>query len=226
MYINADDLTKQLNTSWIDLMEFQITFDQDEFDSIVESSGLLDEKHTLDYLKTILLFSDNHLKINEKHESVKFSSVVEKIAQIVACYLREVLLKSNVKFSFETVFSHKGKVEFIKRAKTAGYKVYLYFVSTESPEINVYRVKEVRVKEGGHDVPEDKIISRYDRSMEFLYEAAQYCYQVYFFDNSKQGQRHTLFAQFKMNAQGEKDWKYEEKLFPEWFYKYYNSNSI
>jgi predicted ABC-type ATPase len=128
--------------------------------------------------------------------------------------------------SFETVFSHKGKVEFVKRAKAAGYKVYLYFVSTESPEINVYRVKEVRVKEGGHDVPEDKIVSRYDRSMEFLYEAAQYCYQVYFFDNSKQGQRHTLFAQFKMNAQGEKDWKYEEELFPEWFYKYYNSKSM
>lgn len=38
----------------------------------------------------------------------------------------------------------------MRRASAEGYKVYLYFVSTESPEINKYRVK-LRVKEKGHD---------------------------------------------------------------------------
>src|SRR5690606_18543712 len=109
------------------------------------------------------------------------------------------LLQKGEKFSFETVFSHHSKVDIIKQAKDNDYKVYLYFVSTEDPAINVYRVKEVRVKQqNGHDVEETKILERYNRSMDLLYEAAQYCYQVYFFDNSVDGAPHTMFAHFKI----------------------------
>lgn len=222
-YINADELTKNLNQKKVDLTEFSIIFAQEEFDSLVIDSGLLNEKYTLDYLKEVLVFSKEHIKINPNHKVIKNTSAVEKIAQIIAFYLREVLLSLDVKFSFETVFSHKGKVEFIQRAKEAGYKVYLYFVSTESPNINIYRVKEVRVKEGGHDVPEELIVSRYKRSMDFLYEASQYCYQVYFFDNSKEGETQTSFAHFKINGAGKKDWNVNKELVPRWFYQYYSS---
>ena len=101
----------------------------------------------------------------------------------IITYIKSDEGKEEKKFSFETVFSHKGKVDIIKKAKAAGYKVYLYFVSTEHPRINVYLVKVVRVGEKGHDVDEEKIISRYYRSMDLMFEAAQYCYQTYFFDN-------------------------------------------
>ena len=47
------------------------------------------------------------------------------------------------------------------RAKEKGYFVRCYYVLTADPAINVLRVKS-RVAAGGHDVPEDKIISRYD----------------------------------------------------------------
>ncbi|MDQ3108696.1 MAG: hypothetical protein M3R17_02285 [Bacteroidota bacterium] len=50
----------------------------------------------------------------------------------------------------------------MKQAKAEGYKVYLYFVSTENPEINKERV-QLRVRNNGHDVPPDKIVSRYYR---------------------------------------------------------------
>lgn len=110
----------------------------------------------------------------------------------------------------------------MKSAIKAGYKVYLYFVSTESPEINKYRVKKVRVEEGGHDVPEDKIESRYYRSLDFLYEASQLSYYAFFFDNSKDGEGFRLFARFK-NVRGTKKWEItDDSVVPRWFRKYYS----
>ncbi len=79
------------------------------------------------------------------------------------------MLKRQRRFSFETVFSHPSNLDTMRQAVNAGYKVYLYFVSTESPAINKYRV-QLRVAQNGHDVPGDKIESRYYRSMELLYE--------------------------------------------------------
>lgn len=123
------------------------------------------------------------------------------------------------KFSFETVFSHPSKLDIMRQARENGYKVYLYFVSTESPEINVYRV-QLRKEKGGHDVPVDKIKSRYTRSLDLLYEASQLAYQTFFFDNSKS--QPSLFAHFKLVG-GKKKWdEINEADVPEWFRKYYS----
>ena len=118
------------------------------------------------------------------------------MAQIIADYLRKKLLSGREKFSFETVFSHPSKLDIMRQAAEAGYKVYLYFVSTESPTINIFRVA-ARAEQGGHDVPPDKIKSRYYRSLDLLYEASQLVYQAYFFDNSKEGADFSMFAHFK-----------------------------
>ena len=75
-------------------------------------------------------------------------------------------------FSFETVFSHSSKLDIMQQAVELGYKVYLYFVSTEDPEINKFRVAARKMK-GGHDVPPEKIESRYYLSMNLLYNASQ-----------------------------------------------------
>lgn len=169
--------------------------------------------------------TENTLKLNHKKASA-IDKADERIAQIIADYQRIKLLHSEQKFSFETVFSHEGKVALIEKAKAAGYKVYLYFVATEDPEINVYRVKQVRVKQNGHDVPEDKIRSRYYRSLELLHRAAQHCYQVFFFDNSKDGNTDGMFAHFKLNADNEMVWVIADKeKIPLWFYKYYSDKN-
>jgi len=89
----------------------------------------------------------------------------ERLAQIIADFLRKKLLKERKRFSFETVFSHNSKLDIMRDAVTAGYKVYLYFVCTESPEINKFRVK-ARTKKGGHDVPVNKIETRYYRALD------------------------------------------------------------
>jgi len=80
---------------------------------------------------------------------------------------RNKLINDGVSFIFETVFSTSEKVSFIKEAKEKGFSITANFVTTNSPKINIKRVA-LRVKQGGHDVPEEKIISRYQRSMEQL----------------------------------------------------------
>lgn len=81
--------------------------------------------------------------------------------------LREDCLKDKRDLCFETVFSHESKLEFMRKAKDLGYEIRLIFVTTFDPEINKKRV-EFRVCNGGHDVPPDKIVSRYERTMSFL----------------------------------------------------------
>ena len=77
---------------------------------------------------------------------------------------RERCLAERKSHIFETVMSATDKVDYILRAKEAGFFIRLFFVSTESPTINAKRVAQ-RVLDGGHDVPIPKIISRYDKSI-------------------------------------------------------------
>jgi predicted ABC-type ATPase len=70
------------------------------------------------------------------------------------------------------VFSTDNKVDFVRRARDAGYFVRVFFVSTADPRINAARITD-RVMEGGHSVPIDKIVSRYERSMVNLAAAVE-----------------------------------------------------
>lgn len=80
-------------------------------------------------------------------------------------------------------FSTPEKLDFIVRAKNAGYFVRLFFVCVNDPSISAQRVA-IRVMEGGHDVPISKIISRYYRSIENCVKSVSYIDRVYFYDNS------------------------------------------
>jgi predicted ABC-type ATPase len=92
-------------------------------------------------------------------------------AQAIADFQRDRCLADKSSFSFETVMSHPSKVNFMIRADDAGYDVTLYFVCTSDPEINIRRV-ENRVRRGGHDVPHERIVARYWRTLELLPHAA------------------------------------------------------
>ena len=73
--------------------------------------------------------------------------------------MREECLTNTTSMAIETVFSTPEKVDFVQRAKIAGFFIRLFFVCTNDPSINAQRVA-LRVMEGGHDVPIPKIISR------------------------------------------------------------------
>lgn len=96
---------------------------------------------------------------------------------------REKCLKEKVSFVFETVFSAEDKIDFLIRAKKAGFFIRLFFISTSHPSINASRIAK-RVMEGGHDVPISKIISRYTKSIENCGIIAPLVDRLYIYDNS------------------------------------------
>ena len=96
---------------------------------------------------------------------------------------REQLLKEHKDFIFETVLSSDGKVDFLKRAKEEGYFIRVFFICTETPSINAARIAK-RVMEGGHDVPIQKIISRYLKAITNATKVAAFANRAYFYDNS------------------------------------------
>ena len=97
--------------------------------------------------------------------------------------IREKCLDERRSLAFETVLSMPDKIDFIQRAKNAGFFIRLFFVSTDSPTINAKRVA-MRVMQGGHDVPIGRIISRYTRSLANCSPALKLANRGYVYDNS------------------------------------------
>lgn len=119
------------------------------------------------------------------------------LASVLADAIRRELLDEGHTFTFETVMSSPDKVEFMREARARGYRVYLYFVATDDPEINLDRVRR-RVMLGGHPVPADKVRKRYRESIDLMTEACYVAHRAYIFDNS--GSRHKLLADVEERA--------------------------
>ena len=100
-----------------------------------------------------------------------------------AAELREEYLLKKEGVLFETVLSATDKIDYIKRAKEAGYFIRLFYVGTDHPSINASRIAR-RVMEGGHDVPISKIISRFTKSIVNCSIVASLVDRLYVYDNS------------------------------------------
>ena len=87
-------------------------------------------------------------------------------------------------FVAETVFSHPSKLDLLRDATTAGYAVWLTWVSLESAELAIARVAD-RVDLGGHPVPPDRIAARYARIPNLLRQAIAIASRAYVVDNTE-----------------------------------------
>lgn len=124
---------------------------------------------------------------------------------------RERCLAEHKSHIFETVMSAPDKVDYIIRAKEAGFFIRLFFVSTVSPTINAKRVAQ-RVLDGGHDVPIPKIISRYDKSIANCKIVSEVVDRLYVYDNSIEDAEARLL--FRLNN-GDLTKQYIDDL-PDW----------
>jgi predicted ABC-type ATPase len=97
--------------------------------------------------------------------------------------LREKCLRESRSHAFETVFSAPDKVDYVRKAKAADFFVRFFFICTDRPEINIARVT-TRMREGGHTVPTDKIISRYAKSIAQCAAVVSLADRAYIYDNS------------------------------------------
>ena len=96
---------------------------------------------------------------------------------------REEHMEQMREFCFETVLSTERNLKLLERAKGKGYFIRCYYILTADPMINVWRVK-ARVESGGHDVPEEKIVIRYDRALALVKNLIKVCDICHIYDNS------------------------------------------
>ncbi len=177
VYINPDDIEKEIRERGdaLDLRTYGVNTTTEEILPFFLNSTLLRHANLLDEAAE-LSFNNGRLSF--------FSVIVNSyFASVAADFIRHKPLETRTSFTFETVMSSPDKVAFLAKARAQGFRVYLYYVATEDPDINISRVRH-RVKMGGHSVPEDKIISRYHRSLELLMDAVQLTDRAYIFDNT------------------------------------------
>jgi predicted ABC-type ATPase len=98
----------------------------------------------------------------------------------------------------ETVFSDPegAKVDFLKECRSNGYTVVLVFIGLESADLSRGRIIE-RVQAGGHDVPDEKIVTRFPRTFANLRQALSFVDQALLFDNSSADQPFRFVAEFR-----------------------------
>lgn len=102
----------------------------------------------------------------------------------LAAALRQELVTQRESFVFETVFSDPAgdKLSFLGEAAKIGYTVVLCFIGISGPLVSEERVA-MRVTQGGHDVPSDKLRTRYPRILANLKAAVHELPHVWIFDN-------------------------------------------
>lgn len=206
--VNADDIEKEFRQKGkLNITSFGVKFDK--------KSLLAHFRRGICSTKSIS-FTYTDLTVTQNNLTLKNAVINSYIAADIAEYIRIKLLDAKISFSFETVFSHPSKIEFIKQARAKGYRVYLYFIATESSDINISRV-ENRVAKFGHHVEPKLIISRYHRTLDNLFEAVKLTNRAYLFDNSGE------YAELVCEVTDGKKVKMRDidKQIPEWFKMYF-----
>lgn len=139
----------------------------------------------------------------------------------VANALRHELVKQRESFVFETVFSDPvgDKVAFLQEAEAAGYSVVLCYIGISAPEVSEERVS-MRVSQGGHDVPGDKLATRFPRTLANLKAAIQKLPLVLVFDNNDLANPYRRVAEFERGRN-----KSLAEPIPAWLESMLNPNS-
>lgn len=129
--------------------------------------------------------------INPEHPEL-----VSYDAASLAEKLREQLIQQGISFCFETVFSHVSKIDFVAKAKAMGYEVVLVYIHLESTDLNEARVLQ-RVREGGHNVPSEKIHTRVPRTMRHIAKVLPLVDEARLLDNSSRSDPFKQVARMK-----------------------------
>lgn len=121
------------------------------------------------------------------HEAAHLQHIADPLARSGAARLwaderRAHCLRQGKSFASETVFSHESKLALIDHARAAGFFVTLLVVGLDHPERLLGRVRQ-RVGEGGHDVPAERILARYPRTLANLCVAVRRANVAFLYDS-------------------------------------------
>lgn len=130
------------------------------------------------------------------------SQTWQRLSQAGVALFRELVMKEQQAFAFETVFSHwkelpdgrvESKVDDIKAMQDRGYMVVLIFVGLTALPLSILRV-QTRKRTGGHDVPVDKLAERFPRTQKAIGAAARIADLTLMIDNSLDERRAYQFV--------------------------------
>jgi len=207
--VNADDIEKILTEKGAyPLNGHQVFVDTGKIQDYFLREGFSKEKiGNTDFISEIDI-ADNCVTIPAPYLN-------SYVAADIAGFLRKCHIEKLHSFTFETVLSHPSKLDLVKFAKSKGYRIYLYYIATDSVEINVNRVA-IRVAQSGHPVRERSVRERYFKSLELLYDVIKLSDRAYLFDNS--GKEAFFVAEITRGEEVELRCQSEEV--PEWFITY------
>jgi predicted ABC-type ATPase len=176
VYVNADDIEQSLvKTNSLLFSNYSLTIEEHDLLAFFQQSNFSPVKRNDPGLWQKFSVEENTFRLHTNADSYLAADLAE--------YLRQKLLQQEISFTYETVMSHESKVNFMRQARERGYRIYLYFIATEDPEINLSRVS-ARVAQKGHSVAPDIIRNRYYRSLGQLKTAVMQTDRAYVFDNS------------------------------------------
>jgi predicted ABC-type ATPase len=114
---------------------------------------------------------------------------------------RQKLIAQRESFIFETVFSDPAgdKLRALRQMEDSGYTVVLIYIGLASPDQSASRVA-MRVAQGGHDVPAEKIASRYERTLKNLSRSLVQLRNVLVYDHSDLNRGYRLVVR-KLNGE-------------------------
>ena len=132
--------------------------------------------------------------------------------------VRRGLARRRESFVFETVFSDPvgDKLAFLKEAAEGGYTVVLCYIGIAGPDVSKDRVA-MRVSQGGHDVPSEKLGARFPRTVANLKAAIRELPHVLIYDNNDLAvpfRRVAVFEQGRLLAMNEPVPAWLEPLMP------------
>jgi predicted ABC-type ATPase len=102
-------------------------------------------------------------------------AVLERIAEFT---------RAEADFAFETTLSGRSYAPLLRKMKSAGFRLHMFYLWIPSPELSLLRIRD-RVESGGHNVPERDVRRRFSRTLRNLFTLYRPLLDtLHFFDNS------------------------------------------
>ncbi len=115
-------------------------------------------------------------KINASFDGDKVAGGKKAIEKINHC------IEQGLSFTQETTLSGARTASTAKKVKKNGYYIRLYYVGLDTATESLKRIQN-RVEKGGHDIPKEDVMRRFQNRFESLKSILPYCDEAVFFDN-------------------------------------------
>lgn len=143
-------------------------------------------------------------KINEKFGGDRLLGGKHAVSLINNC------IEKGITFTQETTLSGVRTEKTIIKAKERGYYIRLYYVGLDTASESLERIAN-RVRKGGHDIPKDDVLKRFEHRFENLERILPYCDIAYFYDNFNGYKEVGMYKNGEIISQGDEqpDWMKE-----------------